>query len=114
MEKIKELTKVCTDLQRKLIRAMILDAAEYVRAVTVMKTAASNIAGLDGEAARDALQASDRERTAAHNAFIASVGAVNRVCDKHGFPPIYTGAETRREYGDFAMAIVSEIFEKRS
>ena len=114
MEKLKELAKVCTDAQRKLVREMIHDAVDYVRAVVVMETAASNIAGLDSDAAKDALATTDRARTVAHDAFIASVNVVNRICDKHEFPRIYTGGDARREYGDFAIALVTEIFTKRS
>ena len=114
MEKLKELASVCNDAQRRLIREMIHDAAAYVRAVVVMETAASNIAGLDGDAARDALATTDRARTVVHDAFIASVGVVNRICDKHEIPRVYTGGDTRREYGDFAIALVAEIFAKRS
>lgn len=114
MEKLKELAKVCTDAQRKLICEMIHDAADYVRAVVVMETAASNIAGLDSDAAKDALATTDRARTVAHDAFIAPANVVNRICDKHDFPHIYTGGDARREYGDFAIALVTEIFAKRS
>ena len=114
MDKIRELAKICTDGQRMLLREMIHDAADYVRAVTVMETAASNIAGLDGDAAKDAIGTTDRARTVAHDAFIASVNVVNRICDKHEFPRIYTGGDARREYGDFALELIGNIFAKRS
>ena len=54
------------------------------------------------------------EFTAVIRLYRFSVGIVNRICDKHDFPRIYTGGEARREYGDFAIALVSEIFAKRN
>ncbi len=111
---INNLAKKCNDMESELIEQMIHNAADYVRAVIVMETAASNIASLDADEAREAKQSTDRARTVAHDAFIASVNVVNRICDKHEFPHIYTGGDTRREYGDFAMELVTDIFAKRN
>ena len=113
MNRIKELTECCNEVQRKMIKKMIHDAADYVRAVVVMETAASNIEGLDSADAKEIRESTDRARSMAHDAFISSVNAVNRICDKHGVPHIYTGSAERREYGDFAMELVAEIFAKR-
>ena len=113
MDKIRELVDRCNDMERSLIQDMIHNAADYVRAVTIMETAASNIAGLDADESKEAKQSTDRARSIAHDAFISSVNVVNRICDKHGVPRIYTGGTERRAYGDFAMEIVADIFEKR-
>ncbi len=114
MNRIKELTECCNEVQRKMIKKMIHDAADYVRAVVVMETAASNIEGLDSADAKEIRESTDRARSMAHDAFISSVNAVNRICDKHGVPHIYSGGAERREYGDFAMEIVADIFAKRN
>ena len=47
------------------------------------------------------------------DALIATVNSVNSFCDSHGVPHIYTGGTERRAYGDFAMELVADIFEKR-
>ena len=58
-------------------------------------------------------ESTDRTRSNDHNAFISSVDAVNKICDAHGVPRIYTGSTERRAYGDFAMELVADIFAKR-
>lgn len=113
MDKIRELSEQCNEMQRKLIKKMIHSAVDYVRAVIVMETAASNIEGLDAEEAKENRESTDRARSMAHDAFISSVDVVNRICDKHGLPHIYNGGEHRRDYGDFALRLVDEIFIKR-
>ena len=113
MNKIKELAECCNEMQRRLIKNMIHKAVDYVRAVVVMETAASNIEGLDSADAKELRESTDRARSLAHDAFISSVDVVNRICDKHGVPRIYTGGEHRREYGDFAMELVKDIFANR-
>ena len=92
---------------------MMLSAAEYVRAVTVMETASANVADRDFEEAREPKESTDRTRSNAHNDLIACVNAVNRICDKHGVLRVYTGGEARREYGDFAFALVSDVFTNK-
>ncbi len=113
MDKIRELVDRCNDMERSLIQDMLHNAADYVRAVVIMETAASNLIGLDADEAREAKQSTDRARSIAHDAFISSVNVVNRICDKHGVPRMYTGSTERRSYGDFAMELVANIFTKR-
>ena len=113
MKEINELLPKCTHIQRKMVADMILSAAEYVRAVTIMETARANVADRDAEEARELKESTDRARSNAHNDLIACVNAVNRICDKHGVPRVYTGGEARREYGDFALSIVSSVFINR-
>lgn len=113
MKVIKELAEKCDERERSLLSRMINQAAEYVKAVVVMETAAINIKGLDSEEWRDARESTDRSRSSAHDAFISSVNIANRICDKYGVAHIYTGGEERRCYGDFAMEIVARIFENR-
>ena len=113
MDKLRELSEQCNEMQRKLIKKMIHSAIDYVRAVVIMETAASNIEGLDAKEAKENRESADRARTIAHDAFISSVDVVNRLCDKHGLPHIYNGGEHRRDYGDFALRLVDDIFIKR-
>jgi len=44
---------------------------------------------------------------------LSAVDIVNRICAMHNQPALYTGSERRREYGDFALALVTEIFANR-
>ena len=111
--RIDDLLKRCDGAERELIEQMIHNAADYVRAVIIMETAASNITERDLEEAREIRQSTDRARSVAHDAFISSVNVVNRICDAHKIRKLYDGAEDRREYGDFAMRLVSDIFSKR-
>ena len=113
MNRIKELVELCNGAERFRISMMLNNAADYVRAVTIMETAASNIVGLDADEVREAKQSTDRARSIAHDAFISSVNVVNRICDKHGIPYIYTSGTERRAYGDFAMELVVDIFTHR-
>lgn len=114
MPKVIELADLCNEIERSMIKRMIHNAAEYVRAVVIMETAACNVAGLDAAEAREAKESTDRARSLAHDAFISSVNSVNRICERRGVPPIYDGGCERREYGDFAIALVDEIFTKRN
>lgn len=113
MDKIRELANQSNDMERNLIQDMIHNAADYVRAVVVMETAASNIAELDADEAREAKQSTDKARSIAHDAFASSVNVVNRICDKHNTSRIYTGSAERRAYGGFAMELVADIFANR-
>lgn len=103
----------CDEDERDLIEKMVLSCGEYVRAVTEQRTKALNFGGRTGEALRNAVESADRERTNCHNAVIAYTDIVNRLCTLHGQAAIYTGSSARREYGDFAIALVSEIFAAR-
>lgn len=113
MEQLAALTALCDEDERDLIEKMVLSASNYVRAVTEMKAKSLNYAGRTGDDLRTAAEQSDRERTNCHNALIAHVDIVNRICGFHQQPPIYTGSSARREYGDFAIRLVSEIFAQR-
>lgn len=113
MEQISSLVAVCNEVERKFIEKMVLAAGDYVRIVIQMKTKSLNYAGRTGEELRSAVQESDRERSSCHNALISCVDIANRICSAHNQPPIYTGSSARREYGDFAIALVSEIFSVR-
>lgn len=113
MNRIKELIELCNSSERFRIAMMLNNAADYVRSVVAMEVVAAQVADLYPEEFRDERESTDRTRSNAHNAFISSVDAVNKICDAHGVPHIYTGGANRRDYGDFAMELVSDIFAKR-
>lgn len=113
MNRIKELVELCNGAERFRISMMLNNAADYVRSVVAMEVVAARIADLDPEDFKEERESTDRTRPNDHNAFISSVDAVNKICDAHGVLHIYTGGTNRRDYGDFAMELVSDIFAKR-
>ena len=113
MDRIKELVAICNSAERYRIACMLNNAADYVRAVTIMEVVAARIDDLDPEDFRDERASTDRARTNAHNDFIASVDVVNKICDTHNVPRLYTGGSERREYGDFAMELVADVYKNR-
>ena len=113
MNKIKELIEICNSIERFRIAMMLNCASDYVRAVANMEIVAANVADLAADEFKEEREATDRVRSAAHNAFIASVDEINKICNAHGVPHVYTGGSARREYGDFAMELVANIFVNR-
>lgn len=113
LNQIETLAKDCSAEERKLVEKMVFNAVEYVQAVVRMETTARNLIGREREELRDAVSTTDRTRTAVHDGLISSVNIVNRICAKHNLPPVYTGDEERRHYGDFAFGLVEEIFRNR-
>ena len=60
----------------------------------------------------------DEKRTNAHNAVIASIVNLNRICEKNGIAPIYAGTVStnrphRVEIADAVLAYVHGVLEKR-
>ena len=113
MNRIKELIELCNDAERFRIAMMLNNAADYVRSVVRMEVVVARVCEYDPEEFREERESTDRTRSGDHNAFISSVDAVNKICDTHGVPRIYTGGAERREYGDFAMELVADIFTNR-
>ena len=95
------------------VEEMILKANNYVQAVVLMETTARNWIGRSGEELREEVSSTDGARTIAHNSLIAITDIVNRLCANHSLPSIYAGDSLRRHSGDFALALVGEIFENR-
>ena len=113
MTRIDELIKICNRAERYRISLMLNYAADYVRSVVVMEVVAAKVQDLDDEDYKDMRESTDRTRSNDHNTFIDSVKRVNEICDAHGVPRIYNGSEQRREYGNFAMELVADIFAER-
>ena len=113
LPRITELLPLCDSDERELIDTMLSDCAEYVLAVSKHIRAKNNYLGREQDAYRSAVSEADSSRTIFHNSLISSVDIVNRIFALHDFPPIYTGGPVRRNYGDFALALVSELFEAR-
>ena len=113
MEQLNALTQVCDEDERALIEEMVLNAGDYVQAVISTECKRINYAGREGEGLRKTFSEADSRRTIVHNSLISMVDTVNKLCQLHNLPPIYTGDSQRRHYGDFAQQLVNEIFEER-
>jgi len=113
LSRIQELVLVCDTDERELIEEMVTKAAAYVQAVTIMETTARNYTDRAADELREAVSSTDKSRRNVHNSLISAVDIVNRICAMHNQPALYTGSERRREYGDFALALVTEIFANR-
>lgn len=107
------LAQACDTEERELIEAMVLEAADYVQAVIAMETKAANYPGRQGSALREAVAEADSARSKIHDSLMVRVNVVNRICAAHGHAPIYIGDTQRRNYGEFAFGLVSEIFGRR-
>ncbi|MBQ3054614.1 MAG: DUF3232 domain-containing protein [Oscillospiraceae bacterium] len=112
-EQLQALVHVCDSDERELIERMIHSSADYVRQVVIMESTRLNFAGRQSDDLRAKVSETDKVRTDRHNALIATVNIVNRICDAHHLPRIYCGSEKRREYGDFAIELTAEIFNDR-
>ena len=113
LQQIEEMKKHFDTEEMECVEEMVLKAARYVREVVTMETTARNLIGRNGEDLREAVSSTDSTRRTAHNSLISATDIVNRLCTNHGLPLIYTGDSLRRHYGDFALALVTEIFDKR-
>ena len=113
MEQLNALTQVCDEDERALIEEMILNAGDYVQAVIDTESKRINYAGREGESLRKVFEDADSRRTIVHNSLISMVDTVNKLCQLHELPAIYTGDSQRRHYGDFALQLVTDIFKDR-
>ena len=111
--KLTALASLCNDTERKMIEEMIISAADYVHAVTVMETKVTNYFGRSSNEKLEAVATSDSWRTGRHESLMTKVNIINRICTNHDMAPIYTGGSHRRQYGDFALRLVKEIFTGR-
>ena len=89
---------------------------EYVNCVYNMETSIhiARFHANSTEEYQETVSNLDTRRRSSHEAAIASVNMLNRICDKMGVERVYDGSMDRVEIGDFCGAIVNEYFEERS
>lgn len=92
---------------------MVAACAAYIQCVINAEMFRVMRNTLDGQTYREQAQQLDRNRSACHNALIANVNVVNRIGERLGVGKVYKGTEDRSQYGDYALALVSDIFNKR-
>lgn len=98
----------------ELVLDMANACAEYVSAVTRMELVRQQgNKMMDGAEYRAEVERLDTNRSRIHNTLIGQIDAVNRLCERKGVEPLYQGGKERREYGDFAIALVDAVFGER-
>ena len=108
MKRFRDLLNECHTGERYAIEALLLRAAEYIRAETVEQILLLHIAKADEESLREKIIRAKRDSMVSYNGFAYAVNAVNRICIKHQRPVIYQGQEDRCGYMEFAMRLVEE------
>lgn len=98
-----------------LIMDVVKLSAKYVQAVIAHEGARRlDVYAMEPEEFRKHMSELDALRHAVHNALIAKVTALNRLCTSEGFDLIYTGdINDRAAVGDFALKIVDGMFQLR-
>lgn len=112
MNGIDELVGKCAPSERDMIELMLRCAGDYIRAAVRVEIDIINLPGFDLKETRLDSQLINSACESTLDALIISVNAVNGLCDKYGTPHIYTGGTERREYGDFALKIVTDVLTK--
>lgn len=114
-EKISELLgKLQTSDEIILVRDMIANSGVYVQKVVALESYIITRAVDDPEEYRQRVVEMDKMRSTAHNALIASVAIVNRLCKTVDMSPIFIGDISKRvEVAEFAAELVNEIFQGR-
>ena len=98
----------------QLVDEMLKNCMAYVQKVYALEVYILTKTEGDPDEYRQTVSNMDHTRSVTHNALISSVKIVNRIFDRAGLPPIFTGdTEKRIEVANFAMEIVSELFSLR-
>jgi hypothetical protein len=119
--KIKKLIDAINASQEKFkaddllaVEDFINDCGRYIERVNAME-AALQVARLrmEPEDYRQLIMDLDRSRKLTHDALIASVRLVNRLCGVYGVEKIYTGPDERIPIAEFAKEVTDEYFKER-
>lgn len=93
---------------------LIRDCGRYVNKVVELESAITTARYyMDPEEYREHIMRLDSNRSHAHNALIASVRVLNRLCRAYQVAPIYVGPDERIPVAEFAMEVVAEMFQER-
>lgn len=104
----------------ELIRGILASFEDYHHAIFEEQTFPLLFSGsdMDGSTFREQRAATDRKRTAAHNAVIANVRILNRMAAQAGLNPTYEGIISedrpyRREVADAVLSYVESVIKNR-
>ena len=96
------------------VEDFISDCGNYVDKVTTMEAALSVARfRMEPDEYREFIIRLDRNRKYAHDALIASVRVMNRLCGVYDVAKIYEGPDERIPIGDFALEVSTEFFKER-
>lgn len=96
------------------VENFVSDCGAYVDRVTAMEAAlASARYRLEPEDYRQLIVQLDRSRKYAHDALIASVRLVNRLCGLYGVDKVYDGPDERILIAELAIEVAAEFFKER-
>lgn len=112
MSSMRQVVKAAPDDDKELLTELFLKAASNAKSYVAIVAEAELERRVPTQGREEAADL-DRRRSIIHDAFISSVDACNRACEKEGAPLIYTGGKERREYGDFAILLVDGLFGER-
>ena len=104
------------DMLFSAVESGMQNFVDYVNCVYNMETKIA-IARFRADSAseyQEIVKRMDISRRNAHEAAIASINMIDRICDKCGVEKVYGGSQDRVEIGDFCGKIVNEYFEGRS
>jgi hypothetical protein len=100
------------DLQ--VVEDFFADCDRYVATVVAMEAAIlTSRDQMTSREYREYISQLDSSRHNAHNALIASVKILGRLCQLYQVEPIYDGPDERVPIAEFAMEVVGEMFLKR-
>jgi len=90
------------------------DCARYIANVVAMETALTVTRNcMENREYREHIAQLDSSRKRAHDALIASVKILGRLCRLYRVEPIYAGPDERIQIAEFTMQVVGEMFQER-
>lgn len=96
------------------VENVINDAAKYIEKVAAMESAMLSARfRMEPEDYREFIINLDRSRKITHDALIASIRLVNRICGAYGVEKIYTGPMERIPIAEFGKEVVDCFFSQR-
>jgi len=99
----------------KIIHDFINDCGNYIEKVTAMEAAiATQRFRLEPADYRELIINLDRSRKLAHDALIAMVRVINRLCLAHEVTQVYEGPDERILIAEFAKEVVNNFFDERT
>lgn len=115
LEKIHELPVEEAGFLYDAVKMTMQHCADYVSSVVNMEVGVSiaRFRSNDTREYQETVMSLDSSRHNAHEAAIAGVNMMNRICDTLGAERVYDGPDDRTAIGDFCGHIVNELFEGR-
>jgi len=102
------------DSDLRAVEDFIADCGSYVERVTAMEAALATARyHMEPDNYQDLIVRLDRNRKYAHDALIASVRLMNRLCGVYNAKPVYTGPDERILIAELAAEVAMEFFKER-